>query len=227
MGMTEAPPTKRDQIVDELRRLILSGELPRGAKLPQDELARQFSSSITPVREALRALEAENLVVSEPRRGVRVAGINFERAKATYIIRRLTESYAMRRAAIRLSPLELRQADLLLDELNAATARHDSDAARQLNKRFHFFFYERCGVPSLVDEIDALWRVFPWDLLLDSPQPAEDSEAEHRAMLEAVRAGDAEAAGLALEHHISRSFIALNARYTGKPPADPFDITND
>lgn len=225
--MTKAPPTKRDQVVDELRRLILSGELPRGAKLPQDELARQFSSSITPVREALRTLEAENLVVSEPRRGVRVAGVNFERAKATYIIRRLTESYAMRRAAIRLSPLELHQAGLLLDELNAATARHDSDAARQLNKRFHFFFYERCGIPSLVDEIDALWRAFPWDILLDSPEAADDSEAEHGALLDAVRAGDAEAAGRALENHLSRSFIALNAHYTGKPPADPFEITND
>lgn len=221
------PPTKRDQIIDELRRLILSGNLPRGTKLPQDELARQFQSSITPVREALRALEADSLVVSEPRRGVRVASVNFDRATATYIIRRLTESYAMRRAAIRLSPLELAQAEVLLTQVNEAVSRLDTEAARALNRKFHFFFYERCGLPALVDEIDALWRVFPWDMLLDSPVPAEASDVEHRAILDAVRAGDAEAAGTAMEKHLSRSFIALNAQYSGGLAADPFDITTD
>lgn len=220
-------PTKRDQIIEELRRLILSGDLPRGSRLPQDELARRFQSSITPVREALRALEAESLVVSEPHRGVRVAGIDFERVKATYILRRLTESYAVRRSASRLSPHELKRAEHLLESLGDAAKRGDTEAARVENKKFHFFLYERCGIPALADEIDALWRVFPWDLLLDSPEPSEASETEHHAILDAVRAGDAEAAGAAMEHHLSRSFVALALRYTGTQSGDPFEIDND
>ena len=227
MAIPGTLPTKRDQIIDELRQLILSGELARGSRLPQDELARRFQSSITPVREGLRALEAEGLVVSEPHRGVRVAGIDFERVTAMYIVRRLVEGFAIQRAAIRLSPHELKRAEQLLTALDDATARHDAEAARDINKKFHFFLYERCGIPALVDEIAALWRVFPWDLLLDSQEPAEESETEHRAILEAVRAGDAEAAGDALGHHLSRSFLALTLRYTGEQTEDPFEIDNE
>ena len=87
--MTAVQPTKRDQIVDELRRRILSGELARGERMPQDELARQFGASITPVREAMRQLEAEGLLVSEPHRGVRVAGVDVDEVTATYVVRRL------------------------------------------------------------------------------------------------------------------------------------------
>src|SRR5690554_4237286 len=84
-----APGTKLDQIVDSLRRMILSGEVERGARLRQDALAEQFSSSITPVREALRVLESEGLVVAEPHRGVRVAAVDPTRVETIYILRRL------------------------------------------------------------------------------------------------------------------------------------------
>ena len=222
--MADAHLTKRDQIVDELRRMIVSGEMPRGSRLPQDELAKRFNSSITPVREALRALEADSLVVAEPHRGVRVAGVDFERVQATYILRRLAESFAMRRAAIRLSPHELRQADSLLANLKECAARRDVPAMRALNREFHFFFYQRCGLPGLIQEIEALWRVFPWDLLLDSPQPAETSDSEHESILDAVRRGDPDAAADAMGAHLSRSFLALARRINGAEASDPFEI---
>jgi DNA-binding GntR family transcriptional regulator len=225
--MGVSAPTKRDQIVEELRRLILSGELARGTRLPQDDLARRFESSITPVREALRALEAEGLVISESHRGVRVAGVHFDRVKATYIMRRLTEGYAMRRAAIRMSPHDLRQAERILAELNEAAAAGNSEQVRTLNKRFHFFFYERCGIPALVAEIDSLWRAFPWDLLLSSSPSYATSKAEHQAIVDAARKGDPEEAGAALEHHLSRSFVELGQRFTGDELTDPFDINVD
>ncbi|WP_066288206.1 GntR family transcriptional regulator [Arthrobacter sp. B6] len=220
-------PTKRDQIISGLRSLILSGELARGARLPQDELARRFHSSITPVREALRALESENLVVSEPHRGVRVAGIDFERVKAIYLVRRLIEGYAMRRAAIRLSPHDLRQAEHLLASLNEAVQHGEPAEIRRLNREFHFSFYTRCGIPSLAQEIDTLWQAFPWDFLLASPAGSETSDAEHRAILDAVRAGDADAAANAMQAHIGRSFAELTRRYTGEEAPDPFNIDND
>lgn len=219
--------TKRDQITADIRNLILSGELPRGTRLPQDELAQRFDTSITPIREALRVLESEKLVTSEPHRGVRVAGIDFDRVKATYVVRRLTESYAIKRAAIRISPHEVRQAELLLGELNDATLRGDVDATRQLNRDFHFFFYERCGLPALVEEIDVRWRAFPWDLLLASPDSSRISETEHRAILDAVSSGDAELAAKALEEHLARSFEALTFRLVGEHRTDLFDIDSD
>jgi DNA-binding GntR family transcriptional regulator len=159
--------TKRDMIAGELRTLILSGELQRETRMQQDELARRFNSSITPVREALGVLAAEGLVVSEPHRGVRVAPVDLERLKSIYVARRLLETYAVRRAVSRMSPRDVAAAEALLVEIDRANAEGRTTAEiRQLNRRFHFFLYDRCGLKALVTEIENLWRLFPWDLNL-------------------------------------------------------------
>jgi DNA-binding GntR family transcriptional regulator len=219
--------TKRDLIVEELRRLILSGELPRGARLPQDELATRFSSSITPVREALRALEAEGIVVSEPHRGTRVAGVDLDRIKAIYIVRRLVEPYAMLRATSRLSARDLRQADDLLHAVEVAAAAGDATGARQANRAFHFHFYDRCGLPTLSDQIASLWAAFPWDLVLQTPQRSGQSDDEHRLILEAARRGEANEAADATAMHIARGFSAIVRHLTGDDAPDPFDVDTD
>lgn len=121
-GSAPASVTKRDRIVAEIRRLIAEGELPRGQRLQQEELAVRFQTSITPVREALRQLEAEGLLMAQPNRGVRVADADFERVKFTYIQRRLIEPYAMRRAARHVSPRDLDQAGALVEAMQAAVA---------------------------------------------------------------------------------------------------------
>lgn len=219
--------TKRDVIVDELRRLILSGELERGSRLPQDDLARRFSSSITPVREALRALEAEGLVESAPHRGTRVAGVNFDRVKATYIVRRLTESYAMRRVATRFTLRDLKKVEELLVEVDEAVAAGDAQRARDANREFHFYFYDRCGIPVLSEQIELLWSAFPWDLVLSTPERSAASSQEHRAIVDAVRAGDADAVAVAVEQHIAHGFQAISRRINLYEVPDPYDLDVD
>jgi DNA-binding GntR family transcriptional regulator len=219
--------TKRDQIFDELRRMILSGELERGVRLPQDELARRFGASITPVREALRQLEADGLVVSEPHRGVRVAGVDLEQVKATYILRRLAESYAMRRAALRVSRRDMAEARKLLEVMKQAQADGDLEEIRETNKRFHFFFYDRCGVPALSAQIEAMWQAFPWDLLLNSPERAAASHQEHIDIVAAVESGDLERIAEATEAHIQRGYAAITGHLAGAAGGDPFDFDAD
>jgi DNA-binding GntR family transcriptional regulator len=221
--MTAVQPTKRDQIVDKLRRRILSGELARGERMPQDDLARQFGASITPVREALRQLEAEGLVVSEPHRGVRVAGVDLDEVTATYVVRRLTETYAMRRATLRLSRRDLAQARRLLD----AGAGAGGTSTRDRNREFHFLFYDRCGMPALTERIAGMWRAFPWDLMLDSAQRAEQSHREHLAILAAVEGGDPDRVAAATELHLRNGFSAILSQLTGRPGPDPFDVDAD
>ena len=233
--MRPALPVKRDQIVDELRRRILAGVLPRGARLPQDELARDFGASITPVREALRLLEAEGLVVAEPHRGVRVAGVDLARVTATYVVRRLIESYAMRRATLRLSPRDLARAREILDR---DPAPGDPAAVRDRNREFHFLLYDRCGMPELVERIAALWQAFPWDLMLDpviDPAPtrqirearAAASHREHLDLLAAVETGDPDAVAAAAERHLSNGFAAIRRQLTGGEGPDPFELDVD
>lgn len=219
--------TKKDKIAAELRRRILTGQLPRGERLRQDQLARELSTSITPVREAMRVLEAEGLLVSESHKGVRVAGLDLERTKGTYIVRRLVESYAMRRAALRFSRLDLAQARALIEQMQQALDAADPARYQELNERFHFHFYERCGVPSLCDEIRATWQSFPWDLSLESLDRSAASQAEHTAIVDAMAVGDPDLVAQATEQHIAHGFAALIERATGTRRPDPFPLEAD
>ena len=221
-----ALPIKRDRIVDELRRRILAGALPRGARLPQDELARDFGASSTPVREALRLLEAEGLVVAEPHRGVRVAGVDLAQVTATYVVRRLVESYAMRRATLRLSRRDLARARELLERA-AVDPAVDPGAARDRNRAFHFLLYDRCGMPELVERIAAMWQAFPWDLMLDSDDRAAASHREHLDLLAALETGDPDAVAAATERHLSNGFAAIRRQLTGGEGPDPFGLDVD
>ena len=215
-------PTKRDAIVETLRREILSGQRPRGSRLLQDRLADDFGASITPVREALRQLESEGLLVGEPKRGMRVASVSFDEVAATYIMRRLVESYAMRRAMFNLSRRDLSEAERLAEQAAAAA---DPQMARDLNRAFHFFFYERCGLPALTNRIDAMWRAFPWDLTLSTKDRAEASYLEHRELLQALRHGDEEAVAQATEEHIAHGFQSIAHRLDDPSKGDPFDFS--
>ncbi len=219
--------TKRDIIVESLRRQILAGELERGSRLRQDEVAAWFDASITPVREALHRMEAEGLVVSEAHRGVRVAGVDTDHLKGLYVSRMLLEPYAMRRAVPRISRHELRAAYALLDELEAAIDAGDADLRNRKTREFHFFFYDHCGLPGLVSEIASKWDAFPWDFTLDSAERADQSHAEHHELIAAVRAVDEERAEVLLRDHIRNGFLRLAPRAFGREIADPFDVDND
>lgn len=223
----ESASTKRDKVVLGLRRKILGRELERGERLRQDEVAEWFKASITPVREALRILEAEGLVTSEAHRGVRVAGVDVERLKSLYITRKLTETFAIARATTRISRHELRQAEKLLDDLDVASAKGDAMARNTRNEEFHFFFYDRCGLPALRDDIATRWQAFPWDLTLDSTDRLNQVHSEHNAIVEAVKRVDPEAAADHLGQHIAHGFLRLAEATTGESVADPFDLDSD
>lgn len=227
--MSEPQLMKRDHIVENLRRRILSGELPRGSRMPQDELARQYDASITPVREALRLLEAEGLLVSEPHRGARVAGVAIDQIKATYVVRRLVESYAMQRVTTRLSTRDLNQARALITRMENASDHGDVETFRADNRTFHFFFYERCGMPALTQQIFSMWQAFPWDLMLDSPERTQQSHGEHLEILHALDLGDVERVAAATEAHIAEGFkcIALRLSDSEEPILDPFILDVD
>lgn len=219
--------TKTERIVADLRRRILSTELARGTRLRQDDLARELSTSITPVREALRILEAEGLLVSEPHKGMQVAGLDLERTKAIYVVRRLTEGYAMRRAAIRASALDLQRVREIDARMRQALDAGDAAAFRDLNRAFHFHFYERTGMPALHQEIAGMWQAFPWDLSLDSADRSAVSLTEHAAILAAVENGDLDNVAAATEQHIANGFLSLVLRATGQAVADPFELARD
>lgn len=217
-----AAETKAGRIADTLRADIASGSIERGARLFQDELARRFETSITPVREALRILDAEGLVVGEAHRGVRVAAPNIDQIASIYIMRRLVEPYAACRASKRLSRREYDRARRLNEDF-LYLGDSDPEKARSLNREFHFTFYNACGMPTLIAEIERLWTGFPWAALQVRRGLETVSYDEHAAFLEAVIADEQEQIRSLLETHVRHGFEALVSHIGITLPSDPFE----
>ncbi|MGH3434589.1 MAG: aldolase/citrate lyase family protein [Thermocrispum sp.] len=145
----------------------------------------------------------------------------------SYAWRSVAESYAMQRATSRVSRRDLAAAREVNDAMEQAESAGDSNAVRDLDRQFHFFFYERCGMPALRDQINGMWQAFPWDLMLNSDERIANSRREHLEILTAVADGDIDSVAEATERHIRNGFAAITAHLTGTTGADPFDLDID
>src|SRR5690348_16581205 len=134
LDAAQLPVTTHEFVYDTLRRAILSGALPGGTRLVQADIATQLSVSTTPVREALRDLAAEGLVVFKPYSGAVVRELDIAELAELYDIRKALEPLAVRRSAALISPEEIAAAQAL-----ARTMEQEKDPARwaELNRRFH------------------------------------------------------------------------------------------
>jgi DNA-binding GntR family transcriptional regulator len=224
----DGPPgkTKAARIAEALRDGIATGAIAQGTRLHQDELAAQFSTSITPVREALRQLQAEGLLEGESHRGVTVASPDLEQIKSIYVLRRLIEPYAARRAALRLSRQDFARAEEINDELLQAQAAGDALRSRRLNHDFHFVFYMACGLPTVIAEIERLWATFPWSELQLHVVRGRESVREHASILEAMIAADEPSIQERFESHLMNGYLALVEHLGHTDRSDPFAIAS-
>ena len=197
----------REQIANRLRDDILAGRLAEGDHLSEVRLAERFEVSRGPVREALVQLSHEGLLVSKPNCGVRVAppAPNSIRKLVTPI-RRTIETYALQLVYDDLTDDDFQAFDGFVDRIRAATARGDTAAVVEQDIAFHRFILERAGQPDLI----AIWTMLVARIRRHFQQshgqrtkPTADAEARHRALVDAFRAGDKEAAVRALEEHIA------------------------
>src|SRR6266567_3069957 len=124
-------------VYEQLRQQILDGTLLPGTVLSQVQLAQQLGVSRTPLREVLRLLQEERLVLAEHNHRVRVAAINLEELESLYASRIMLEPLALALTVPRLSQVELDALDQALDAMCAASAGHDGDAWEQGNRQFH------------------------------------------------------------------------------------------
>ena len=210
---TEAGASLTSRIARSLAQRILTGALAPGTAVRQDHVAAEFGASHVPVREAFRTLEAQGLLVSEPRRGVRVAPLEPGLVLEVTAMRAALESLALRRGFPKLTVTDLEAAAAAIAEAEASDAVLIWEAA---NRRFHHAITAPCGLPRLLATIEdlqrtsarflfATWRSLDW-------QPR--SEAEHSQILTELRAGRIEPATQALEAHILAAGDALAASLT-------------
>ena len=194
-----------DQVHAALREQILSGELERGSRLPQETLAAEFGVSRTPLREALRRLAAEGLVTLQPNYGATVSQLDFGDMRDAWTARLVIEPPAARMGAERRSEAELDRMQAAIDHQRAVG---DPAASLDANRDFHLALVAASGNPHLIHLAELLW-VARISVAIYTAQAAQVGGTvawsdEHDGILAAMRAGDGDAAERLTREHIER-----------------------
>lgn len=190
--------SKTDMVAATIRELIITGELAPGQPLRQRDLADRFGVSQTPVREAMRRLESEGLVIGDTHRGFTVVEPDDGPVEENLQIRAALESLGTSLAASKIDAAGIARLQHLNDQMRKLP---DGDPLYvDLNREFHFSLYEYSGSPLLVSLMRLLWAS-----LHGGPQARRgniESARQHDAILDALRDGDARAASELTYQHI-------------------------
>ena len=198
-----------DRVEQRVREGLLRGDYPPGTWLRQDDLAAELGVSKIPVREALQRLANASLVTFEPNRGAIVRPLTAADAEEIFALRLAIEPELLRRAIGRHTIVDLATAELAL----TIKARTLTEA----NWQFHRALYDPARWPLALATVETLnAAVAPYVLLYsEGLGGGEQSDAEHRELLERCRTGDANSAVRVLRAHI-RSAADSVARYLPK-----------
>lgn len=215
-----AQPLLRDVAFERIREGILDGTYPPGSFLSERELARTLEMSKTPVRVAFERLAEQGLVTISPQRGVVVKEMTAGEIAELYDLRTALETFTLRRLASTSLPATVREEldENLRAQDEAVSGEVDLDAFMAADIAFHLTFVHALGNAEIErimnHQRDRSRRVIERIYRRDSRAPVS-SVAEHRAIHEAVLAGDGEAAARAVERHLDhgKRFLLLGGIY--------------
>lgn len=190
----------RDCLEDE----ILSGRRAPGERLDPEALGRMFNVSRTPVREAIQQLVASGLVTVSPKKGTFVAQVGLDQLIEMFEVMAELEGMCGRLAARRITAAELRELRAALARCESAADAGDTDEYYYENEGFHDCLYTASHNAFLAQEARQLkLRLKPYRRLqLQARQRMGNSLAEHREIVQAIEAGDAERAERTLREHV-------------------------
>jgi len=199
--------SRADWVRDRIHDAIRSGRYEPGERIREAEVATWLEVSRTPVREAMRRRESEGLLTFESWRGVVVADLDHQQTSELYAMREVLEGAAARLAARHIDDIEIELLDMLIK--NADRARNRPEELAQINRQFHETIYGAAHNRYLTQTLEQLRNSLA--LLRGTtyavPGRAETAAQEHRAVAEAIRQRDPEAA-----EHAARSHIASAQR---------------
>ncbi|HVA85517.1 MAG TPA: GntR family transcriptional regulator [Candidatus Saccharimonadales bacterium] len=209
-------PSLRDRAYDDIREAILIGALRPGDRIKERDVAAQMGVSTTPVKEALRRLEQEGLVVSQPRRGAVVGPLILTPAEEILQLRADLEGMAARLAATKMTPEEKTRLREQVEALEALDVTGQGEAVVEGTAVYHHairdgarneFLSRFLGVLAPFDR--TIRRISTLD-----PREAHRDTEEHREIMEAIAADDGETAERVMHEHIHR-VIRFAARTDG------------
>lgn len=202
-GSSASPPQSRTAwVADRIREDVASGAIRPGELIKQTVLAKRYGVSPTPVREALRILEADGVIDYATHRGATVREMTPDTAADLYRLRAAVEAVAASSAVERMTPEGLRTVEARHADIERAM--RDGTAPTELsrlNKRFHFAIYEMSS-PLMLQYVEALWVRFTPPATIWSTEHADALQRDHDGILQALRDGDAEAVGRLTAEHV-------------------------
>jgi DNA-binding GntR family transcriptional regulator len=201
----EGPLTRSDRVRRRLADQIISGELKPGQPLDEKALAKTFSVSRTPVREALRQLAASELVDWRPHQSAVVAIITIPRMVEMFEVMAEIEGFCGRLAARRMTPHERKDLIIRHKRCQPYVKAGDREAYHELNRPFHEAIYAGTHNGYLMDHAQSLYnRLAPYRAYqLHRPGELRRAYAQHQQIVDAVVAGDGDAAYRLLFDHVT------------------------
>lgn len=196
--------TKTDLVYQELRRQILDGRFPPGARIVVDQLALELGTSKVPVREAIVRLAGEGWLEMRPHVGATIPELRPEEIVETSLIRSVVEGAAVRLAASHMTAATLDRLRSLLTQMERAV----TDVARypELNAKFHAAAFEACPHPNLRSMAQSLLeKSFRLRTVRFLPEYLAESQIEHRNLVTALERGDGQRAEEIIRHHVEHA----------------------
>ncbi len=195
------PASLKEAAAQEIRRQVFAGVLRPGVRIDQDAVAERLGISKLPVREALIALEVEGVIEVVPRRGAFVARLSREDVRDQYWMLGVISGLAAERAAARMSPASLEALDEIAARMETEVSSERLDL---LNFEFHRVINRASRSRRLVSELKVLGSAIPHGFYESHAQWSAAAHADHREIIDALRAGAGDVARKLTEDHFLR-----------------------
>ena len=190
------------QVYHLLRDRILRGEIAGGSRLIQGPLSEEIGTSRIPVRDALKRLESDGLVMCDETGRYSVVRFSTEDAEEVYAIRRRLEPFAVELAARAMTTEVMGEIRSLFNELSKAARRRQLEKYTEINTSFHMAIYEASGMVRLVRIIRSLYSGVPSLTPMVVEGRMVRSQEEHTEIVDRLAARDAAGAARAMDRHI-------------------------
>lgn len=200
----------RAKVFSRIQNDILNGVYQPGDSLTEKKLCEELGVSRTPVREAIRQLELEELVQSTPNKGAVVTGVTSKDIEEIYIIRMMIEGLAARWATEHITPKEIQELKDALDLEEFYTMKKDAEHILKFDSRFHDILFKASKSKPLMHMLGTFHHYVQRarNASFESPDRAKKVLDEHKAILDAVVKGDADRAEKVTKEHVKNASIA-------------------
>lgn len=204
-------PQLSEEAASYVRDQITSGSVPPGTHVRPESIAAELGISTTPAREALQALRAEGFLELAPRRGFTVARLTGDDIRDIYLVQSWVAGELVARATARKDPAFIGRLESIHEELTAAAEERQMERLEQQNHLFHREINLASGSPKLAWVMQLVSRFTPRRFYASIQGWREATVADHQVILDAIRAGDVEAARTAMSEHTKRAGSLLSA----------------